>query len=55
MKYIIEIKYVASVTHAVDANDEGQALELARQKAEETDLNEFVIKEEMESRILNSY
>lgn len=54
-RYTIELKYIATITETVDADDEGQALELARNKAEDADLNEFTIVEEEESRILNQY
>ena len=50
----IELTYIANIIKNVDANDEGEALEKARDLAEESDINEFAIIEERESRILNS-
>lgn len=50
--YTIESKYAVTITHTVDANDEGEALDKARNLAEEADMNEFVISEELESQIL---
>lgn len=54
-KYTIELKYIASITETVEANDEGEALDKARNKAEDADLTEFNIVEERESRIVNTY
>lgn len=51
--YTIELTYTANIIKSVEANDEGEALEKARDLAEESDMNEFVIVEERESRILN--
>jgi hypothetical protein len=51
--YTIELTYIANIIKTVEANDEGEALEKARDLAEESDMNEFVIVEERESRILN--
>ena len=51
--YTIELTYTANIIKTVEANDEGEALEKARDLAEESDMNEFVIVEERESRILN--
>ncbi len=51
--YTIELTYTANIIKTVEANDEGEALEKARDLAEESDINEFVIVEERESRILN--
>ena len=51
--YTIELTYTANIIKTVEANDEGEALEKARELAEESDMNEFVIVEERESRILN--
>jgi hypothetical protein len=52
--YTIELTYTANIIKNVEANDEGEALEKARDLAEESDINEFVIVEERESRILNN-
>jgi len=54
MQYSIELKYLTSIIEVVEANDEGEALEKARNIAEEADMNEFVICEERESRILQT-
>lgn len=54
-KYTIELKYIASITEVVDANDEGEALDKARDKAEDADLSDFTIIEERESRIVNQF
>ena len=51
--FIIQCNYNASIVVEVDAKDEGEALEKARNKAEEADLKEFVICGERESQILN--
>lgn len=53
MLYTIELNYNARITKVVDAEDEGDALEKARQLAEDSDMNEFIITEEKESRIIN--
>ena len=52
--YTIELTYTANIIKNVEANDEGEALEKARDLAEESDINEFAIVEERESRILNN-
>ena len=54
-RYTIQINYVCSITETVEANDEGEALDKARNKAEEANMNEFTITEEKESRILSTY
>lgn len=51
--YTIELSYIATIVKNVEANDEGEALNKARDLAEESDINEFVIGEEREGRILN--
>ena len=53
-KYTIELKYNASIIEVVEAADEGDALEKARVKAENADINEFTLKDEMESKIINT-
>lgn len=53
MLYTIELNYNARIIKVVDAEDEGDALEKARQLAEDSDMNEFIITEEKESRIIN--
>jgi hypothetical protein len=52
-KFTIQCNFNASYTTEVDAKDEGEALEKARNKAEEADLKEFVICGERESQILS--
>ena len=52
-KYTIQCNFNASYTTEVDAKDEGEALEKARNRAEEEDLKEIVICGERESQILN--
>lgn len=51
--YEVEIKYATSTIQLVQADDEGEALDKARNKAEETDMNEFNIVSELESRIVS--
>lgn len=54
-RYTIEFNYKASIVVNVegDFNDEGEALDKAREIAEDADINEFTIGEEKESKILN--
>lgn len=54
MKYTIELKYVSSYIAEVDANDEGDALEKARVQAENADMNEFSITEELNSQVIRT-
>lgn len=49
----IELNYNAAIVFDVEAEDEGEALDKARNLAEEADINEFNITHENESRILN--
>lgn len=51
-RYTVELKYIATITEVVEANDEGEALDKARNKAEDADMSEFSIVEEKESRLL---
>lgn len=53
-KYTIQMNYNASIVVEVMANDEGQALDLARDKAEDADIRQFTIGNESESRILRT-
>lgn len=53
MLYTIELNYNAKITKVVDAKDEGDALEKARQLAEDSDMTEFIITEEKESKVIN--
>lgn len=52
-RYIIQCNYNASIITEVMAEDEGEALDKARDYAEDADIREFVIGAENESRILN--
>jgi hypothetical protein len=52
-KFKIQLNYNASYVTEVDAKDEGEAYEKARNKAEEADLKEFVICGERESQVLS--
>lgn len=53
MLYTIELNYNAKITKVVDAKDEGDALEKARKLAEDSDMTEFIITEEKESKVIN--
>lgn len=54
-RYTIEFNYNASIIVDVEGefHDEGEALDKAREIAEDADINEFTIGEERESKILN--
>lgn len=52
-KFKIQLNYNASYVTEVDAKDEGEAYDKARNMAEEADIKEFVICGERESQILN--
>lgn len=54
-RYTIEFNYNASIVVDVegDFHDEGEALDKAREIAEDANINEFTIGEERESKILN--
>lgn len=54
MKYTIQMNYNASIVVEVYADDEGQALDKARDKAEDADIRQFTIGNENESRILRT-
>lgn len=51
-RYVIQMNYNASIVVEVNADDEGQALDKARDKAEDADIREFTIGSENESKIL---
>ena len=51
-KYTIQLNYNASIIVDVAGNDEGEALDNARNLAEEADIKEFTICGERESQIL---
>ena len=52
--YVINMNYVATYTAVVegDFKDEGEALDAARRKAEDADINEFSLNRELESQII---
>ena len=50
--YTIQMNYIASIVLEVTAEDEGQALNKARDKAEDADIRQFTIGSEDVSRIL---
>lgn len=52
--YVIEFNYMASIRVSVNGEfaNEGEALAKAREQAEDADINEFSIGNELESRIL---
>ena len=51
-KYTIQCNYNASIIVEVNANDEGEALDKARDIAEDADIKQFTIGSEGESQIL---
>ena len=53
-KYTIRLNYTATFTTTVegDFRNEGDALDAARQQAEDADMDEFVIGDEQVSQIL---
>lgn len=53
-KYTIQMNYNAFIIVEVLANDEGEALDKARDKAEDADIRQFTIGSENESRILRT-
>ena len=54
MRYKIQCNYNAFIIVDVEANDEGEALDKARNYAEDADIRQFNIGEEKESRILET-
>ena len=52
MKYTVELNYNASIVVTVEADNEGEALDKARDIAEESDIEQFTITNERESQIL---
>ncbi|MBR6517610.1 MAG: hypothetical protein IKT40_12335 [Bacilli bacterium] len=52
-KFTIEMNYNASIIFDVEAEDEGQALDKARNLAEEADISDFTLTHENESRVIN--
>lgn len=53
-RYKVECNYTASIIANVEANDEGEALDKARDYAEDADIRQFTIGGERESRILRT-
>ena len=53
MIYTVQLNNVASITLDVEARDEGEALQKARDLAEEAPMSSFSILEELQSSILN--
>ena len=53
MLYSVEIVYKAKGIFTVQAEDEGEAYGKARDAAENADITDFVLEDEMESRIVN--
>ena len=53
MIYTVQLNNIASITLDVEANDEGEALQKARDLAEEAPMSSFSILEELQSNILN--
>ena len=53
-KYTIQMNYNASIVVEVMAVDEGEALDKARDKAEDADIRQFTIGNEGESKILRT-
>jgi hypothetical protein len=56
-KYTIKLNYTATFTTTVegDFKNEGDALDAARNQAEDADMNEFVIGDEQVSQILEAH
>lgn len=54
-RYTIQFNYLATINVSVegDFHDEGEALQQAREIAEDADINQFSLVEEKESRILS--
>lgn len=52
MIYTIQINQVVAIEKTVEAKDEGEALEKARDLANESDLNEYEFVRELESHII---
>lgn len=53
-KYTIQMNYNASIIVEVLADNEGEALDKARDKAEDADIRQFTIGSENESRIIST-
>lgn len=53
MLYTVELNYGATIAFDVTAKDEGEALQKARDLAEQAPMSSFTIVEENRSQILN--
>ncbi len=51
--YSVELNYLTSIVLEVEAENEGDALQKARDIAEQAPMNNFTIVEETRSKILN--
>ena len=52
--YTIELNYNARITKTIEAKDEGDALEKARTLAEEADMKEYTLTEELVSKVIET-
>lgn len=52
-KYKIELNYISKFIADIEADDEGSALEKARNMAEDADMSEFTLADEREARVLS--
>ena len=50
--FTIKLNYKASVVFEVEADDEGKALDKARNLAEDADIDQFSVGEELDSEII---
>lgn len=53
-RYKVECNYNASIIANVEANDEGEALDKARDYAEDADIRQFTIEDKRKSHILKT-
>ena len=53
-KFTVQMNYCASIVVEVNAEDEGEALDKARDMAEDADIRQFTIGDEMASKILGN-
>ena len=52
-KYTVQMSYNATITLVVDADEEGEALDKARDIAEDADIRQFTICNENEAKIVD--
>lgn len=50
--FTVKINYLATITKTVEAEEHGEAFDKARTAAEESDMKEFSIIEELDSEIV---